>query len=124
PVVYEYELGLSHPKAEDLPPRLTITSPKRDSKYKLGEEVKFTAKATDGRGRALPDDSIEWEVFHKITASQKTYTGSTLTYTLPKVPDDFLRHDYVVGVATVKDAAGRKSQAFVTIDVDVEKPKK
>jgi hypothetical protein len=124
PVEYEYEVGLSRPRADDLPPRLTITAPKREAKYKPGDAVRFAAAGTDGRGRTLPGSGIAWEVFHNISELKAAYTGAAFTYTLPDRAEAYGKHDYVVAVATVTDTAGRKSRSYVTINVDRGESKK
>jgi CubicO group peptidase (beta-lactamase class C family) len=121
PTRYRYEMQIARLAPGQAPPRLTITSPGRDGAHRPGETVRFSATATDGRGRPLPGDAIGWSLYYPFNRPVLQRTGAEMSHTIPANPDE-LKGEYLFAVATVADASGRTSQAVVKINVDVHAP--
>jgi hypothetical protein len=123
-IPYSHEMQISRTPVADLAvPKVTITSPKRDGMYKLGDKVHFAATAVDSKGNPLP---IEWQVFPYPGSLKtiKTLTAPSFDIAIPGKAKDFDDRDILWATATVKDSMGRKSQQFVSVDVDLPKPPK
>ncbi|MBX6313507.1 MAG: serine hydrolase [Isosphaeraceae bacterium] len=121
PARYQYEMQIARLAPDQVPPRLTLSSPKREGAYRLGEEVRFAASAMDSQGRTLPDDAIEWAVYYPFNRLVLKHKGARLSHVVPTNPDE-LKGAYIFAVATATDSAGRKAQEYVKFNVDVHAP--
>jgi hypothetical protein len=120
-VPYSHEMQISRTPAADLSvPVITFTSPKRDTTYKLGDIVHFAANAVDSLGNTLP---IEWEVFPYPGAlkARKILHGASFDLAIPAKAADFDNRDIFRAAATVTDRLGKKTQQYISIDIDLPK---
>src|SRR3954447_22579734 len=83
PVRYRYEMVVDKPPPERMPPRLTITSPERESFCRSGETIRFSAAASDGEGRPIPVDKVRWEVYYPATRLVQESSGGAFSYVVP-----------------------------------------
>ncbi len=122
PVSYKYEMQIVTLPDAETPPLLVIDSPIRDSTYKLGETIRFSATATDGFGRPIPDENIQWEATVNGPDKTKRHTGANYLYVIPSTQEgvcgEWDNYNFVLAWVTATDAAGLKSQELTKITVD------